>query len=246
MSATTRREERKLLTGALNCALATTAELLSRMRMLIVDRCIRPGSKPILAKLRYCIEFFEDDTIAHSAKSRLGMYSTKYFTLTLRGPKDASADISDDQAQKIYSTAAQFRGEVINELIHLENKIELLLSRYFGSTIAKQNFFRWNVLRSRLQFKYKAVLLFDLLKGELKIECSTVKGHVSELTTIRNRLAHGDVVFDISTATLCFDFRKGEYIVGDSFKGEIDAKVQSVDTFLSDLLKDQRFAEANS
>lgn len=59
------------------------------------------------------------------------MYSTKFFTLTLRGPKAAGADISDDQAQKIFSTAAQFRGEVINELIHLENKIELLLSRYF-------------------------------------------------------------------------------------------------------------------
>jgi hypothetical protein len=102
------------------------------------------------------------------------------------------------------------------------------------------------VLRARLRFKDKAELLFDLLKDELNIECSTVKGHVSELTTIRNRLAHGDAVFDLSTDTLYFDFQKGEYIVGDSFKGEIDAKVQSVDTFVNDLLKDQRFAEANS
>ena len=170
------------------------------------------------------------------------MYSTKFFTLTLRGPKDAGADISDDQAQKMFSTAAQFRGEVINELIHLENKIELLLSRYFGSTKAKQNFFRWNVLRARLRFKDKAELLFELLKDELNIECSTVKGRLTELTTIRNNLAHGDAVFDISTATLHFGHRKGEYTVGDSFKGEIDAKVQSVDTFLSDLLKDQRTA----
>ena len=59
------------------------------------------------------------------------MYSTKFFTLAIRGPRDAGVDISDERAQEIFSTAAQFRGEVINELIHLENKIELLLSRYF-------------------------------------------------------------------------------------------------------------------
>ena len=164
------------------------------------------------------------------------MYSTKFFTLAIRGPRDAGVDISDDQAQKIFSTAAQFRGEVINELIHLENKIELLLSRYFCSTKGKQNVFRWNVLRARLRFKDKAELLFELLKDELNIECSTVKGRLTELTTIRINLAHGDAVFDSSTATLHFGHRKGEYTVGDSFKGEIDAKVQSVDTFLSDLL----------
>lgn len=86
------------------------------------------------------------------------MYSTKFFTLAIRGPKDAGAGICEDQAQKIFSTAAQFRGEVINELIHLENKIELLLSRYFCSTKGKQNVFRWNVLRARLRFKDKAEL----------------------------------------------------------------------------------------
>jgi hypothetical protein len=174
------------------------------------------------------------------------MYSTKFFTLAIRGPKDAGTDISEERAQEIFSTAAQFRGEVINELIHLENKIELLLSRYFCSTKAKQNVFRWNVLRARLRFRDKAELLFELLKDELNIECSTVKGHLTELTTIRNNLAHGDAVFDISAATLHFGHRKGEYTVGDSFKGEIDGKVQSVDAFLNDLLKDQRFAEANS
>jgi hypothetical protein len=48
------------------------------------------------------------------------MYSTKFFTLTYRGPtQGAGVDIPAEQAQEIASTAAQFRGEVINELIHL-------------------------------------------------------------------------------------------------------------------------------
>jgi hypothetical protein len=111
-------------------------------------------------------------------------------------------DISDERAQEIFSTAAQFRGEVINELIHLENKIELLLSRYFCSTKAKQNVFRWNVLRARLRFKDKAELLFELLKDELNIECSTVKGRLTELTTIRNNLAH-ETLFSISQQPPC-------------------------------------------
>jgi hypothetical protein len=175
------------------------------------------------------------------------MYSTKFFTLATRGPKDAGLDISDDKAQEIASTAAQFRGEVINELIHLEHKVELLLSRFHCSTKAKQDFFLWKVLRRKylLEFSEKTELLFDVLK-ELDIEYSTVKGHLTGLTTIRNRLAHGDAVFDTSTATLHFVFLKGEYIVDESFKGEIDEKVQSIDTFLNDLLNDQRFAETNS
>jgi hypothetical protein len=40
-------------------------------------------------------------------------------------------------------------------------------------------------------FKDKAELLFELLKDELNIECSTEKGRLTEPTTIRNNLAHG-------------------------------------------------------
>lgn len=148
--------------------------------------------------------------------------------------------------RKFSARQLNFVAKLLTNLFIWKTKSSCYYLDTFCSTKAKQNFFRWNVLRARLRFKDKAELLFELLKDELNIECSTVKGRLTELTTIRNNLAHGDAVFDISTATLHFGHRKGEYTVGDSFKGEIDAKVQSVDTFLSDLLKDQRFAEANS
>lgn len=78
--------------------------------------------------------------------------------------------------KEIATTGGRFRGEVINEMIHLEHKIEVLLTRYFCADSKKSRFFLWSVLRARmLQFKDKAEILFSVLKEELVIEASTAK-----------------------------------------------------------------------
>ena len=172
------------------------------------------------------------------------MYSTGYFTITCRAPTGVDWHFPDEKAEEIATTGGRFRGEVINELIHLEHKIELLLARYFCPNKTKQQFFLWNLLRGRvLQFKNKTTILFSLLKDELAIDPSVAKGHLTELATIRNRLAHADAVYDVSTDTLHFVYRSGEYKVGDAFKGEIDSKVKAVDEFLNGLLLRPEFSE---
>ena len=50
------------------------------------------------------------------------MYSTKFFTLTIRGPRDAGVDISDERAQEIFSTAAQFVAKLLTNLFIWKTK----------------------------------------------------------------------------------------------------------------------------
>ncbi len=175
------------------------------------------------------------------------MYQTNFLTVAVRKQLGV-ADPSNEKMKEVAAAGSHFRGEVINELIHLEQKIEICLARYFCRDTDRQQEFLWSVLRQRpMTMNHKATLLLFILKDSLSVDISVVKGQLEELMTIRNRLAHGDVIYDVATDTLEASYRERKepcYLkLNDEMKRQIDGKAKDVDIFLNNLMKRAEFAE---
>ena len=120
------------------------------------------------------------------------MHQTGFFTVTIRYPAGTHPTLSHEKLEEVNETASRFRGEVINELVHLEHKIETCLKNYFCRDTCRGEEFLWLILRARpMHMSNKTTLLLAILEDTLSIDVSKMREMLEYLTKMRNRLAHG-------------------------------------------------------
>lgn len=169
------------------------------------------------------------------------MFKSSYFTLTILTIHDKPITLPPDKAEQLVQTGSKFRGDIINEMIHLEHKIERFLESYFCVEKSKRDNFLWLILRHRsMTFSNKVRVFFSILKDTLNMDISGIKSNLDDLITIRNRLAHGDLAYDSGDDALKISYKDGKdmkfLVLTAALKGDVDDKVKNVDHFLNRLL----------
>ena len=192
-------------------------------------------SKAYFAALRRLLAF-----VASKSLGFRYMFDASYFTITIQHDPDQPIEISHEEAQRLLQAGNKFRGDVINELIHLEHKIERFIVGYFCDDARKRDDLLWLILRHRsMNFRNKVRVLFSILKDAMNMDVTAAQKNLEHLTEIRNRLAHGDLIYDVRKSDLKISYREGKnlkfLILTEALRADLDAKVQNVDEYLNRL-----------
>jgi hypothetical protein len=62
------------------------------------------------------------------------MFESKYFTITLQTAPGEDVDLAGEEAQKLVQEASRFRGDVVNQVVYIEDK----LNQLFRSIVPRQ------------------------------------------------------------------------------------------------------------
>jgi hypothetical protein len=154
------------------------------------------------------------------------MFESKHFTITLQTAPGEEADLPPEETQKLLEGVSRFRGDVINETIYIEYKLEKYLARNDPKKSDKLE---------KMTFAKKAKRFRSVAKEGPQDDLIYLVG-------FRNTLAHGKLIYEPQTGQLKIYNRKhSEWVVlTEALRAEIDEKVIRVDEFLNGLIAEQK------
>jgi hypothetical protein len=164
------------------------------------------------------------------------MFAPSHFRITLQTTPDEDAQLSDEKTEELLQAASRFRGDVINQIVVIEGKVDQCLANYFCDDHKKKDDLLWLVLRQRaIGFSSKLGVLSAITKD------TSIQADADYLNSVRNAFAHSVLVYDVPNDQLkLWDGENLKFVVlSDNLQAEIDEYVTRVDEFLNRLLAKQ-------
>lgn len=141
-------------------------------------------------------------------------------SISLKAKKGVPLSLTQEEIEQFAVQGNLLRGDVINELIHLEHKLEGVINSYFVVDSNKQTMFFEHVLKQRfftLNEKIRIVLqIADSLVHDSE-EIKKLKSIFGNVQRLRNKLAHGDFVLDANNKNASIEYHKGGKKVSELF-----------------------------
>ena len=163
------------------------------------------------------------------------MFESKHFTITFQTAPGEDADLPGEEAQKLVQEASRFRGDVVNQVVYIEDKLNQYFARYFHDSSEKSE-----KLQSR-PFDRKARRFRSIVRGAATNDVPGPEDDLIWLGELRNTRAHGKLIYEPRTGQLKIWNRRTSHLIilTESLRTEIDEKVTRVDVLLNGLLAKQ-------
>jgi hypothetical protein len=163
----------------------------------------------------------------------LGCYATNRVTLQTAPGEDA--DLPGEETKKLVQEASKFRGDVVNQVVYIEDKLNQYFARYFHDNPEKSE-----KLQSR-PFDRKARQFRSIVRSTATNDVPGPQDDLIWLGELRNTLAHGKLIYEPRTGQLKIWNRRTSHLIilTEALRAENDEKVIRVDEFLNGLLAKQ-------
>jgi hypothetical protein len=160
------------------------------------------------------------------------MFESNHFTIRLQTGPDEDAYLPPEKVQKLLKRASGFRGDVINQLVFIDDKLRQYLDRYFCDNPKKRDELR-SMTFNRIARVFRAIVA--------KKNVPNPADDLIYLGQFRDSLAHGMLIYEPRTRQLKIHNQKTGDLeaLSTALRTEIDEKVIRVDEFLNGLLAKQ-------
>ena len=171
------------------------------------------------------------------------MFDPSRFRIMLQVAPGEDAHLLDEKAEELLQAASRFRGEVINQIVIIEGKLDQYLGNYFCGDQQKKDDFLWLVLRQRpMNLSSKLRILYAITND------TSIQADADYLNSMHNAFAHSVAVYNVPSDQLkLWGPGNLEFVVlSDDLRAEIDEYVTRVDEFLNRLLTKQETEHSDS